>query len=123
MTDQANAQTVKKPGLLRVIFILNALLVIAGFVFYFVFSGKAERGEGTFGLDPIMLLYMALIYTGVFIGVVTSILKKNIWAMRGLLVVTLVASIVLVFAPIGVGISVISLALSFTKPVTHYFAN
>ncbi|MDG1333410.1 MAG: hypothetical protein P8P74_13825 [Crocinitomicaceae bacterium] len=111
-----------KPILLRAIFILNALLVIAGFVFYFVFATKASNGESTLGIAPSTLLIMAFIYLAIFAGIVASILKKQIWIVRGLLLCTLICSILIVLAPIGILIATISLGLSFSKPVTNYFA-
>ena len=116
--DGLGGTPMKKPPLLRVIFILNALLVIAGFTFYFIFKDKPDN---EMGIVRIHLLYMALIYLTMFIGVMASILKKNIWTMRICLLITLGFSILLVLAPIGIGVSVISLGLSFTKIVTKYF--
>ncbi|MFT5822263.1 MAG: hypothetical protein ACI8ZM_003519 [Crocinitomix sp.] len=116
MSTSANLQ--KKPTLLKVIFILNALLVIAGFSFYFIFSNQTDT---LLGIPPITLLTMALIYAAMFAGIVLSISKKQIWALRVLLTITLVCSIVIIIAPIGIGISLISLGLSFTKPVLKSF--
>ena len=113
--------TLKKPGMLRAIFILNVLLVIIGFAFYFVISARTNSGQATLGIPPSTLLTMALIYLGSFTVIVASILKKQIWIMRAALMTTIVTSIVIIFAPIGIGLAAISLGLSFGKPVIRYF--
>lgn len=111
----------KKPGMLRAVFILNALLVIIGFIFYFVISSRVNAGKATLGIPPSTLLTMALIYLGVFAVVMASILKKQIWIMRGAMLVTIVTSIVIIFAPIGILLAGVALGLSFGKPVVNYF--
>lgn len=111
----------KKPGMLRAIFILNALLAIIGFIFYFVISSRIDAGKATLGIPPSTLLTMALIYLGVFFVVMASILKKQIWIMRGAMLVTIVTSIIIIFAPIGIVLAGVALGLSFGKPVVRYF--
>jgi hypothetical protein len=121
MTSTENKM--KKPGMLRAIFIINALLVITGFTFYFVFSARTNAGIETLGIPPSTLLTMAIIYLGMFVTIVISILKKMIWGMRIALLTTIVTSIVIILAPIGIGLAAISLGLSFGKPVVAYFGS
>lgn len=111
----------KKPGQLKAIFILNALLVLIGFTFYFVISSRVNSGQSTLGIPPSTLLTMALIYTSVFAIVVASIIMKNLWILRGALLATILCSIIIIFAPIGIVLAGVSLGLSFAKPVKQYF--
>lgn len=64
----------------------NALHGIIGFIFYFVISSRLDAGKSTLGILPSTLLTMALIYLSVFAVVMASILKKQIWIMRGAMV-------------------------------------
>lgn len=109
--------------MLRAIFILNALLVIASFVFYFVFNSRAQAGADTLGIDPIFILYNSLFYLGTFVLMIVGIQSGNPWLMRITFLIDLAVSVLIVIAPIGIGVAVISLILSFLKPVNNFFEN
>ncbi|PWJ40767.1 hypothetical protein [Sediminitomix flava] len=108
---------VKKPALLRVIFISNALKILLAFTFYTVFTLKGSQ-IGAFG--PEQILYTAIGYMFMFGGIVTSIIKRKIWLMRLFIVIDFAISIP-TSAYIGFVISILSIVLSFTKPVKRYF--
>lgn len=110
-------ENLKKPALLRVIFILNALKIILAFVFYVVLKDKTD-----FAFDPIYILYTAIAYALLFVGIVASILKKNIWAMRIVILIDFVVSIPTT-AIIGLVISALSFGLSFSTKIKAYFAD
>lgn len=108
----------KKPALLRTIFILNAFKIVLVFTFYFVFKAKGIQ-IGPVG--PELILYTAIGYVTTFAMVVTSILKRNITALRIVLILDFAVSLP-AQAYIGLLIAVVSISLSFTKKVKAYFA-
>ncbi len=115
-----NHSAMKKSKGVNAILILNTLLVIAGFTFYIVFSMKAKSGGETL-IDPSRLLNMALIYTVMYIGIVISIFKKQIRGIQLFSLRVFVASAIIVFAPIGLVLSLATLILPITKSVKNYF--
>lgn len=106
----------KKPIQLRIIFILNALLVLICFAFYGVAKSKGSVG----GISPNTVLYTAISYVALFTALVTSIKKFNLIALRVTLVLVFAASIPAT-AIIGLVISVITFVLSFHKKIKQYF--
>ena len=109
----------KKPAALRVIFILNALKVIASFTFFFVFSQKQATGEPVL-MDPRIILYESIAYAVTFGIMVFSILTKRINLLRAMFVVDFISSAP-IKAYIGIAVAVISMGFSFTSTVKNYF--
>ncbi len=107
-----------KPAQLRVIFILNALMMILPFVFYSVITSK-EITLG--GLDPMWMIYTGIAYIVSFALLVYSILNAKLMLFRALFVVNILIAIP-AKAWIGVGVAVISMALSFHNKVVGYFS-
>ncbi len=106
----------KKPIPLRIIFILNLLLVIVCYVFYFVFKSKdIELGK----VNPEKILYTAISYTVIFAALVYSILNKKLLLVRICTILTFAVSIP-TSAFIGIGVSIISFALTFHPKVKSY---
>ncbi len=114
-----SATLVKKPILLRVIFILNALMMILPFVFYYVFTTKDISING---LNPTYMLYTGIAYIVSFALLVNFILKRNIMGARIMLVINFLIALP-AKAYIGFLVALISMGLSFTKPVKEYFAS
>ena len=117
MTDSQNA--IKKPIPLRIIFILNALMMILPFVFYYVFTTQDISIDG---LDPMYMVYTGVAYIISFIFLVASILKKNMILFKIMFGVNIVIAIP-AKAFIGIIFAVISIALSFNGKVKDYFSS
>lgn len=118
-TNNPTNSAVKKPIQLRVIFILNALMMVLPFVFYAVFTTQNISIEG---LDPMWMVYTSFGYIATFALLVTTILKKKMLLFRLMFIV----NILIAFpagAFIGMLFAVISMALSFNKKVKAYFAS
>ena len=115
-----NSETlVKKPALLRVIFILNALMMILPFVFYYVFTNKDISIDG---LDPMYMVYTGMAYIVSFILLVVFILRRNILGARIIFGVNIIIALP-AKAFIGILVALISIGLSFTAKVKDYFAS
>lgn len=116
MTTQNNS--IKKPAPLRVIFILNALMMILPFVFYAVITSKNIKIGN---LDPILMVYTGLAYIASFAVLVFFLIKRNLVGAR----IVFLANIAIAIptgAYIGILIAIISLALSFfNQKVLGYF--
>ncbi len=110
---------VQKPIQLRIIFILNALMMILPFVFYYVFTTKDISIEG---LDPIMMVYTGFGYILSFLLLVFSILKRKLILFRVMFGINILIAIP-AGAYIGMVIAVISMAISFNKKVKEFFAS
>lgn len=108
---------IKKPIQLRIIFILNALMMILPFIFYYVFTTQ-EISIGN--LDPIYMVYTGIAYILSFIFLVFFILKKNIIGFRIMFVVNTIIALP-ASAYIGILIAIISMATSFTPKVKLFF--
>lgn len=108
----------KKPILLRAIFIMNGLLMFLPFFFYYAITSKILDVGGE--LDPMWMIYTGIAYIALFATLVFCILKRNIMGVRAVLIITLLASLP-ASAYIGIVVSLISLALSFTAQVKAYF--
>ena len=114
---ESNINVVKKPIPLRIIFILNALMMILPFIFYTVFTLKEiEIG----GLDPIFMLYTGFAYIASFALLVFSILKKNLTLLRIVIGVNLLIALP-AKAYIGILVAIISILLTMNKRVVAYF--
>lgn len=106
-----------KPINLRIIFILYAAKVLLAAGFYIAFTiGGLEVG----GITATTILYTAIGYAVVFAATVTSILKRNIVALRACIVLDFLISIP-AKAYIGFAIGIICMTLTFTGSVRKYF--
>ena len=110
---------VKKPALLRVIFIFNALMMILPFVFYYVFTSKDISIDG---LNPMYMVYTGIAYIISFILLVSFILRRNITGARIMFVLNIIIALP-AGAYIGMLVAVLSMILSFTAKVKEYFAS
>lgn len=107
--------TMKKPAPLRVIFILNLLLVILCYVFF----GFAQSKGNVAGVPANHILYTAISYTLLFIGLIISIKTFTLLALRIVLVLVFLVSTPTV-ALIGMVISLVSFGLTFNRRVKAY---
>lgn len=116
-TQNSDIQFLAKPVPLRIIFILNALMMVLPFVFYAVITQKnIEIG----GLNPIWMLYTAAGYIMSFVALVYFIRKRNITGLRVIILLNVLISLP-AKALIGIGVAIISIGLTFTKKVKNYF--
>ena len=106
----------QKPYQLRIVFILNALLSILPFIFYYVFTTK-EISIG--GLDPTYFIYTDIGYISSFILMLYSILNKKLLLFRVVFLLTILISLP-TKAYIGILFALISLLLSFHKKIVNY---
>ena len=115
----ATVQTVNKPIPLRVIFILNAIMMVLPFVFYAVITTKGiEIG----GIKPISMVYTGLAYIASFGALVFFILKRNIWAVRAMFVINILIALP-TSAYIGIVVAIVSMAVSFHGKVRAWFGS
>jgi len=106
-----------KPIPLRIIFILNALMTILPFVFYTVITTKEiEIG----GLDPMVMIYTGIAYIVSFAFMIRFIIKRNYNGVRAIIILNSLIAIP-AKAWIGIGVAIISFALTFNKKVKAYF--
>ena len=105
-----------KPTVLRIIFILNAVLTFLPLIFYYIVTSK----DINVGYDPVLMLYTAGGYSLIFIVMVISILKKNLMVFRSVFVISFLISIP-AKAYIGMLFVLISFALTFHKKIKAYF--
>ena len=110
--------TMKKPTTVKIIFILNFLLVIICFVFF----GFAQSKGNVAGVPARTILYTAISYTILFLGLIISIRRFHLISLRIVLTLIFLVSIPAT-AFIGMIISTISLILSFNKKVKLYLRN
>ena len=109
--------TAKKPIQLRIVFILNALMMILPFIFYFIFTTNDIAIDG---LNPTWMLYTGIGYIISFIPLAYFIIKRN-----RIGVLTLFGINILIALPtkafIGIIVAIISFILTFTKKSRLYF--
>ena len=110
---------VKKPFQLRIIFLLNAIMMILPFIFYYVFTTKNISIDG---LDPIIMIYTGIGYIISFIVLVASILKRNLILFRIIFIINILIAIP-AQAYIGVVVAIISILISLNRKVKTYFAS
>lgn len=110
-----NEQLMKKPTPLRVLFLMNLFLVIICYVFYAFAQSKGNVA----GVPANSILYTALSYTALFVGVIASIKKFNLLALRIVILLILAVSLP-TLALIGIAISIISFILTFHSKVKAY---
>ena len=110
-----NEPLMKKPTPLRVLFLLNLFLVVVCYVFY----GFAQSKGNVAGVPATSILYTALASTVLFIGVITSIKKFSLGALRIVILLVLAASLP-TLAFIGIAISIISFILTFNRKIKAY---
>lgn len=111
--------SIKKPIQLRIIFILNALMMILPFIFYYVFTSK---NISIAGLKPIHMVYTGIAYIISFMFLVFFILKKKLVGIRVMFVINILIALP-TKAYLGILVAIISIILSFTSKVKAYFHN
>lgn len=111
---------IHKPVPLRVIFILNALMTILPFIFYWVFTSK----NITVGnLNPIWMVYTGIAYIISFVFLVYCLKNRKQLGARIIFIVNILIAIPS-GAYIGILIAFVSLAISFfNKKVQAYFTS
>lgn len=109
----------KKPAILRIVFILNAILSILPFVFYYVFTTK---NISVGGLSPQIFIYTGIGYIISFALMIATILSKKIALFRSVFIITILISLPSK-AYIGIAIASISLLLSMNNKIKMYFKN
>ena len=120
MTTHEKTQGIlQKPVKLRAIFFLYVfkLLFATALLVAFQFFGLTVDGVTTQ-----QILYTTLGYLVLFAGIVMSIMKQNLIALRTLIVIDFLITIP-TRGPVGFLVDIIAFALTFTAPVKKYFAN
>lgn len=107
----------KKPIQLRIIFILNALMMVLPFIFYAVFTAKNVQIEG---FNPVWMIYTGIGYIVSFALLVFFILKKQFVAFRIMFAINVLISIP-ASAYIGIVVAIVSFVLSFSNKVKAFF--
>lgn len=107
----------KKPIVLRIIFILNGILMLLPFGFYYALSNKILDIPG---LNPNLMLYTAGGYILSFAFMVFCISTKRYLGFKLAFLLTFLISLP-TQAYIGIFIALISFALSFNKKVKAFF--
>ena len=99
----------KKPIPLRIVFILNLLKIfLAGGLYYYFCTNDIQLGS----VGPEIIMYTGFAYIAFFVGIIVTITKKNLTALKIVIFLDLLASLpASAFA--GILISVISLILVF----------
>ena len=106
---QTSIQKPKKPIPLRVIFLLNAMMAVLPFLFYYVFTSQnLSIGQ----LNPLWMVYTGLAYLISFAFLVYNILHRSIWGVRIMFMLNILIALP-AGAYIGILVAIISLALSF----------
>lgn len=115
---KTQSTSIKKPIPLRVIFILNALMMILPFMFYYVFTtNNIQVGD----LDPMWMIYTGIAYIISFIFLVYNILKRNSLGAKIVFLLNIIIAIP-AGAYIGMLVAIISLLLIFfNSKVKLYF--
>lgn len=115
---QTSNSQIKKPAALRVIFILNALMCVLPFVFYYVFT-RRDISVGT--LDPMWMIYTGVAYIISFVFLIYFIVNRKLLGIRIIFVLNILIAIP-AGAYIGILVAIISLILSFfSEKVRVYF--
>ncbi len=106
-----------KPGVLRAVFIMNAIKILISLTFFTIFTlNDIQVGK----VGPMMVLYTAFGYMAMFAGIVFSILRKNLIALRIFIALDFLVSIPAT-AVIGLVISGVSFGLTYNKKLRSYF--
>ena len=117
-TINASNELPQKPIPLRIIFILNALMAILPFVFYYVITSK---GIEISGLEPIWMVYTGIAYIASFAVLVYCILNRNFLGLKIVIGINFLIALP-TKAYIGIVVAVISILLAlFNGKVKEYF--
>lgn len=116
---QSTSSSTGKPTALRVIFILNMMMMILPFIFYFVFTTR----DITVGdLDPIWMVYTGIAYIITFIPLVYFLSRRKSTGARVIFFINILIAIP-AGAYIGILVAIVSLSLSFfNQKVKTYFS-
>lgn len=116
-TQTSSIGSLNKPIPLRIIFILNAIMMVLPFVFYFVItSNNISIGD----LDPNLMLYTGMGYIVSFGLLVFFILSRKLWGVQAVIGLNVLIALP-AKAYIGILVALISFGLSFHKKVKAYF--
>ena len=116
---QSTTSQIKKPVALRVIFILNALMCVLPFGFYYVFTTQ-DITVGT--LDPMWMVYTGIAYVASFVFLVYFLANRKLTGARVVFIVNVLIAIP-AGAYIAIFIAIVSMTLSFfNKKVVAYFS-
>ncbi len=108
---------IRKPIQLRIIFIMNALMMILPFIFYFVFTtNNITIGD----LDPMHMVYTGIGYILSFVLLVTTILRKKLILFRSIFLLNVLIALP-TGAYIGIAVAIISMAISFNQKIKAFF--
>ena len=107
-----------KPIPLRIIFILNGLMMILPFVFYFIFTTQDISIEG---VNPTHFLYTGFAYIISFAFLVNFILKQQMIPFRIMFLVNILIALP-AKAYIGIGVAILSILISLHSRVKAYFS-
>lgn len=112
-------KSVGKPVALRVIFILNALMAVLPFVFYYVFiTKKITVGN----LNPMWMIYTGIAYIISFVFLVPCLKNRKLLGARIIFAINILIALP-ASAYIGILVAIISFSLSFfNKKVLAYFS-
>ena len=114
-----SSKQVKKPIPLRVIFILNALMMVLPFVFYFVFT---SQGITIGDLNPVWMAYTGFAYIVSFAILVYFLANRKLVGARIMFVINILIALP-ASAYIGILVAIVSIAISFfNKRVLAYFS-
>lgn len=111
---------VQKPIPLRIIFILNALMAVFPFIFYWVFISK---NISIGNLNPIWMVYTGIAYFISFVFLVYFLKNRAQLGARIIFILNILIGIP-AGAYLGILVALVSLSLSFfNKKVLTYFAS
>lgn len=115
---ESSSIQIKKPLALRVIFLLNALMMILPFGFYYVFT---TQNISVGDLDPMWMAYTGLAYMLSFAFLVYFLANRKLLGARIIFATNIIIAIP-AGAYIGMLIAIISISLSsLNKQVLNYF--
>ena len=108
----------EKPFVLRMVFIVNALMAVLPFIFYGVVKTKEITVPG---IPPAWMLYTGLAYSVSFIFLVTAFLNKKLQHSRFLFLLNIIIALP-AKAYIGILVALISLWMAFrNQKFLNYF--
>ena len=107
----------EKPRSLRVIFGLNAVMMVLPLVFYAVVTA---RNIDLGGLNPTLMLYTAAAYTLSFAVLVFCIRSRNGLGVRAVILLNVVIALP-AKAYIGIAVAIVSMVLTFRSANKRYF--
>ena len=109
--------SIKLPGTVKAVKIITIVRFLICVAFYAVFSIKdIQLGD----VGPQIILYTASAFAVMMVAILYAIKKRNLWLLRGLIVVDLVVALP-ASAFISVVLSVVSFGITFSKSFKSHF--